>query len=129
MEKVALEPTPIYRNKIQRPTPPRDLVLSRPTLHQTLAQGPGHFLQRVRLLPYRHNGKFIGFQIQTLFPGENIRIDAPLIGDVILRVNGSRIDRPDQLQQVWESLYTANAITIEYWRQGLVFTTTFPISN
>jgi len=48
-------------------------------------------------------------------------------GDVLLAVNGKPLSRPDQLQTVWDSLRTANAITAQLWRGKAKFELAYTI--
>jgi type II secretory pathway component PulC len=87
-------------------------------LRETLAAGPGRFLQRVKVLPYRDSGRFVGYQIIRLFPGEGIPMTKVRIGDVVLHANGRAIQTPDDFMALWNELSSAEALELDLLREG-----------
>lgn len=87
--------------------------IRRDALLAVLAQGPGRFLQRVRVKADRDaQGRFAGWRLLELFPGEAAapRVIAP--GDTVLRVNGQSVERPEQLKTVWDSLAMSSELVL-----------------
>jgi type II secretion system protein C len=95
-------------------------TLVRSAVRAVVAQGLGAFLQHVELddQPVRSGGKFRGFRIASLkdpqfWSGVDLRP-----GDVVTRVNGLPIERPEQAQTAFESLETASELRVSYDREG-----------
>jgi len=92
-------------------------VISRDELVPVLDGGLGRFLQNVQTEPVFHKGAFVGFRIVSLFPGEPAFASLDLRpGDTVTRINGRRIERPEQAAAVWEDLRTASNLVVDYRR-------------
>ncbi len=104
--EVAGEPQPeprppgtIYRSEVERAT----------------GRGPAHLLRQLGPEPFRDRGKFAGWTITRLFPddpglcGSECDLQA---GDVIVSVNGNRMERPEQLSQLLEELPGSSELTV-----------------
>jgi hypothetical protein len=79
--------------------------------------GLGRFLQHLALEPSLEAGKFRGFRVASIDPawhGAGI-----LSGDVITRVNGHPIERPEQALTAFESLRTASEVRVDLTRAGV----------
>jgi hypothetical protein len=91
-------------------------VLARGELDGVLDGGLGRFLGRVDTAPVLERGRFVGFRLT--------RLDPPLdrggvhVGDVLCRVNGLPIERPEQALVAWDSLRVASSLTLEILRGG-----------
>lgn len=96
-------------------------TIARAELDAVLDGGLGRFLGRVETEPAREAGRFVGFRIVAL-EGRlvvNDLADRGLRpGDVVVRVNGQIIERPEQALTVWEGLRVASTLAIEYLRAG-----------
>jgi type II secretory pathway component PulC len=99
---------------------PSDHVLARSTIRAAVSEGLGAFLQHVDLddRPVLAGGKFRGFRIAALR-------DAPFWsgvdlkpGDVVTRINGFPIERPEQAQTAFEALQVASELRVSYDRDG-----------
>jgi len=102
--------------------------IRRSELDATLAEGPGRFLQGVVTEPHREDGSFVGFRLVSFYPGDPRFESVDLRrGDVIRRVNGTFIERPEQLVEVWEALGSAGELVIDYFRDGAARTLSFSI--
>jgi type II secretory pathway component PulC len=65
------------------------------------------------------NHRFQGWLIKSLYPGDPCYQDIDLrSGDVVQKVNGKSIEKPEQAFDVVESLKTAPAIVVEFLRAG-----------
>ena len=92
-------------------------VISRHELVPVLDDGLGQYLRNVETEPAFHRGAFVGFRIVSLFPGELAYASIDLRpGDVVTRVNGQPIERPEQAVAVWEALRTASDLVVNYRR-------------
>lgn len=80
--------------------------------------GFGVFLQTVMVdeHPVFQNGKFHGFRIAALAPA--YASSGLVAGDVVTRVNGMPIERPEQAMEVFRSLEVASELHIDYERDG-----------
>ena len=65
------------------------------------------------------NHRFQGWLIKSLYPGDACYQDIDLrSGDVVQKVNGKSIEKPEQAFDVAESLRTAPAIVVDFLRGG-----------
>jgi hypothetical protein len=80
-------------------------AIRRAELDELIARGPGRLLALVVTEPRREGGRFVGFCIVDFTQGPPSAIDLRR-GDVILDVNGRRIERPEHLFEVLEQLKT-----------------------
>ena len=103
------------------PMPPG--TLKRSAVKRILAQGPGAFLQRVTLdtdHPVFKDGKFHGFRIVRL-NGEGFWDGVDLVpGDVVTRVNGFPLERPEHALEAFKSVDTTEELRVTYERNGEV---------
>ncbi len=91
-------------------------VIEREGLVAIVDQGLGRFLQHVQLEPAVANGKFGGFRVAALDPAwKGAGLES---GDVITRLNGQPIERPEQAMAAFESLRTASEVKVELMRDG-----------
>jgi len=115
------------------PSPPPEaagvLTLKRSAVRGVVSQGLGVFLQRVELddQPVRVGGKFHGFRVAALrdakfWSGVDLKP-----GDVVTRVNGFPIERPEQAQTAFDSLEVASELRVEYERDGKAREIVYPI--
>jgi type II secretory pathway component PulC len=103
-------------------------VIARAELEAVLRQGPGAFLQHVDVSPRFSGGRFQGWRVVKFFP-DDPRFQAVDIapGDVVLKVNGRSVEKPEQLGEVWQLLQTAAALEIALERNGEPRTLKWPI--
>ena len=94
-------------------------TIDRALLLTVLDGGLGRFLQGVETEPVVIDGQFVGFRLVSLFPQDARFRDVGIEpGDVVTRVNGQPIERPEQAVRVWDGLRVASELVIEYQRQG-----------
>lgn len=113
-----------------RTAPPGTITQSE--LLAVLDTSPGVFLSHVELEPRLVGGRFAGWTVRRFFPGDARFVDAPIrVGDIVLRVNGSTCERPEQLIAVWKRLREAQpgdaALEVEVNRGGVVTAWRWPI--
>lgn len=91
--------------------------LSRVGIASVLDAGFGHFLQTIEVAPVLERGAFVGFRI-VRFRAEDGRYDGIELhpGDVVTRVNGSPIERPEQALAVFQGLRVVSELRVEYTR-------------
>jgi hypothetical protein len=93
-------------------------TINREGLVAIVDQGLGRFLQRVKLEPALLSGKFQGFRVAGLDPAwQGVGVES---GDVIMRLNGLAIERPEQALTAFESLRTASEVKVEFTRAGVL---------
>jgi type II secretory pathway component PulC len=101
-----------------RPATPAGTI-SRNELLGLLDKSPGAFLQHVEVSPRFSGGRFAGWRIGALFPGDDRFAHCEVqAGDVVLRVNGRSVEKPEQLMEVWQLLRSAPALEIDLERNG-----------
>jgi len=91
-------------------------------LDRVLARGPGWLLGQLAPEPYREDGRFVGWRIGAVFP------DAPELctalgcdlreGDVIVSVQGDRLQTPQALTAMIERIDGFDALTVDRIRDG-----------
>ena len=120
----AEEPTPVPAEQAERvaetyESPVTSGEIARADLVLVLDAGLGRFLQGVDLTPDMREGEFHGFRINQLYP-DDPRFTALDLqpGDVVTRVNGQSIERPEHALRVWNSLRVASELLIEYEHEG-----------
>jgi hypothetical protein len=92
-------------------TIPRDRLVA------VLDAGPGMFLRQLEVAPRMSGERFVGWQLVQLLDHTGPLHDVDVApGDVLLAINGKPLERPDELQGVWDSLRTANELTARLWR-------------
>jgi type II secretory pathway component PulC len=108
---------------------PEHVLLSRTAVHAAVAQGLGAFLQHVELddKPVFVGGRFRGFRIAALrdavfWKGVDLKP-----GDVVTRINGMPIERPEQAQRAFESLEDSTELRVSYERSGEPRELSYPI--
>lgn len=117
----------------ERPVAPagkglRSGTIARDRLLAVLDAGPPSFLRQVEVAPKMSGERFVGWELVQLVDRASPLFDIDLApGDVLLSVNGQQVSRPDQLQQLWDSLRTANALTAQLWRGADKLTLEFAI--
>jgi len=106
---------------VSSPAPGDPHRLVRATVKSVVSQGLGSFLQQVDLddEPALLGGKFRGFRIAALrgsrfWSGVDLKP-----GDVVTRVNGFPIERPEQAQAAFDSIAAASELRVDYDRDGL----------
>lgn len=109
------------------PAKPRELVVSRATVRETVRAGLGAFLAGVHLEdePVYRDGRFHGFRLVAL--SEPLARSGLRAGDVILRVNGRPIERPEQALAVFREAPGEPAIVVDFERDGAAAQLRVPI--
>lgn len=101
-------------------SPPKEAlppgVVARRDIDGALMRGPGWLLNRIQAEEVLKQNKFVGWRL-TAFPAD---WDSSGLqpGDVITEVNGTVIEKPDDLWNVWLSVAEANEIRFAFERDG-----------
>ncbi len=97
--------------------PPVQGAIRRADLLPILDAGLGRFLQGIETEPSLADGRFVGFRLVAIYPNDPRFRGIDLgPGDVVTRVNGQSVERPEQAFQVWNGLRVASQLLIEYVR-------------
>lgn len=92
-------PTSIYRSELVRAT----------------SFGPAYLLRELGPEPFRHRGTFMGWEITRVFPSDP-GLCAPgcdlEVGDVVLSVNGSKLETPQQLSDALDAVAEASKLEV-----------------
>jgi hypothetical protein len=104
---------------VLRPRPAR--AIFRDELQRATGPGPAYLLRQLGPEPFRHDGHFIGWEITQLFP-DDPELCAPgcdlALGDVILGVNGHRLQTPQDLSDAFEALPRWTQLHVQSLRDG-----------
>jgi hypothetical protein len=130
-------PAPVRVDPSPAPPAPRTCnmfaqpgVLRRTALARLIDAGLPRWLQGVEGDRALANHRFKGWVVRSLYPGDPCYKDVDLQpGDVVQKVNGRSIERPEQAFEVLESLRSAPALVVEYLRDGKPRQFTIPISD
>jgi hypothetical protein len=108
----------------------RDGVLRRASLVRLVDAGLPRWMQGVEGDRTIAKGRFQGWLVKSLYPGDPCYKDLDLQrGDVVQKVNGKPIEKPEQAFDVVESLRTAPAIVVNFLREGKPRQFTLPIED
>jgi S1-C subfamily serine protease len=105
-------------------------VLRRAALIRLINAGLPRWMQGVEGDRMLANHRFQGWLIKSLYPGDRCYQEIDLhSGDIVQKVNGKSIEKPEQAFDVAESLRTAPAIVVEFLRAGKSQRITLAISD
>ncbi len=94
-------------------------VVRRSALIRLLDAGLPRWLQGVEGDRALANHRFQGWLVKSIHPNDPCYQDLDLrAGDVVQKVNGRSIERPEHAFEVAESLRTAPKLTVDYLRNG-----------
>lgn len=111
----------------KRQVPPGQLA--REDVEAVLVKGPPWLLRRVPIEEVIRAGAFIGWKILAFPEGEGWSAVELKIGDVITKVNGATLERPDDFFTAWRNLVSASELRIAYEREGTARELVMPISG
>lgn len=105
-------------------------VLKRAPLVRAIDAGLPRWLQGVQGDRVLANHRFAGWLVKSLHPGDPCYAEVDLRpGDIVQKVNGKSIEKPEQAFDVLQSLRTAPALTVDYMREGKPSQISIPISE
>lgn len=104
-------------------------TIARARLVAILDAGPAAFLRQLEVAPHLRDGnRFVGWQLVQLVDQQSPLYDVDVVpGDILLAINGKPLARPDQLQTLWDSLRSANAVSAQLWRGDAQLTLEFAV--
>ena len=105
--------------------------LSRAELEGTVRAGLGAFLANVTVSPALSRGRFVGWRIErarNLVRWTRAGLGIHM-GDVVTRVNGGALERPDEALAVFNALREAAELRVELLREGQPLTITLPVRD
>jgi type II secretory pathway component PulC len=109
VEHVAGSPDPVVRVG----------TIARSALRAELARGIGRFLQNVKTEAVLSHGHFVGWRMLALFPKRpEVHVQGIKAGDVLIRVNGVSVERPEDFKGIWDTLDTAKELVLDIERNG-----------
>ena len=93
--------------------------LRRSAVKRTVDAGLGRWLQAIAIDPLLARGHFKGWIIRALPANDSCYIGVDLrAGDVVTRINGRSIERPEQAMEVWTSLPASSELVVDFLRDG-----------
>ncbi|HVR64839.1 MAG TPA: hypothetical protein VMU50_23230 [Polyangia bacterium] len=93
--------------------------LRRAAVLRTLDGGLGNWLRTVDIDPKLEHGRFRGWIIRALPGDDACYADLDLrTGDVVTRINGRPIERPEEANDVWDRLRTSPVLVVDFTRAG-----------
>lgn len=115
---------------VQRSRPPNTIFRSE-LVRATKGGKPGYLLNQLGPPePYRPAGRFQGWKVTEVFP-DDPELCAPgcdlLPGDVVLSVNGSPLERPDQLSTLVERIGTLSELKVRIIRDDALHERSYAI--
>ena len=102
--------------------------LRRSSLKRTVDAGLGRWLQTVSVDRVLVRGRFKGWVIRSLssddscYAGVDVRV-----GDIVTRVNGRPVERPEEALVVWTALPSSKELVVDLVRDGQPRTVRFGI--
>lgn len=105
-------------------------VLRRPSLVRLIDAGLPLWLQGVQGDRVLANHRFQGWLIKTMYPSDPCYQAIELRGgDIVQKVNGKSIEKPEQAFDVAQSLRTAPTLVVDYLRNGKAQRMTLSIAD
>jgi hypothetical protein len=106
-------------------------VLRRSAVDRTIRNGLGPWLHGgVVVDPAMEKKRFRGWIIRSLYPQDPCYQQVDLHpGDVVLKINGKSIERPEAADEVFRSLGSAPALIVEFLRAGAPMKLTFQFAE
>jgi S1-C subfamily serine protease len=124
------KPTDQPGDEPEQPERPPGTIYRSELLRATQGGNAPYLLGQLGPEPYSPQGRFEGWVITRVWPGDP-ELCAPgcgvHVGDIILSVNGSKIETPEQLSNALADLDALDSLDITGIRDGHFFETTFTI--
>ncbi len=92
-------------------------TVSRDELDSVIVAGPQTFISGIEVEAAKEGKRFLGFRFLSFFPESPLAKSKVLLpGDIILSVNGQRLERPEHYMQIWEHLKEREIIELKMIR-------------
>jgi S1-C subfamily serine protease len=102
--------------------------LRRSAIVRAVDAGLGIWLQTVSVDPKLDRGRFRGWIVRSLRPGDICYRDIDLrADDVVTRVNGRSVEHPEDAHEVWVGLRTSRELVVDFLRADQAHTLRFTI--
>ncbi len=75
-------------------------------------------MRSVAVYPYYKNGDFVGYRIGNIVYNSLLWRIGLRGGDVVVRINGEKLDKPQQLLELFSNVANLNAVSVDYIRNG-----------
>lgn len=111
------EPTRIVKME-KRSFQSTEKEIQRNDLRAALSAGPAALLAKVQTKAILNNGKFVGFKIVRFNQGEP-KIPELRVGDVVISINGHKVERPEDYFEIFQKLKTAKELSFNILRSGV----------
>jgi hypothetical protein len=90
-----------------------DGAITRKEMRKVIAGGAQAFIQQVQIRPAFRNGQFYGWRVVEYRGPGPVRA-----GDIVRRVNGQSLERPEQFMKAWDGLARRSSLVLEMVRRG-----------
>lgn len=107
-------------NPIELPDSPR-------AIRDTLAQNPAMLNKLVSAVPYRENGRILGYRLTPKQNGGLLEQNGILPGDVVTRVNGIALANQKNGIRALRKLVKANSVDLSILRDGVEIPISIPL--
>ena len=96
-----------------------DFLIPKKIYDEWLRRGASYFIRQVSVTPIEEQDEFVGFRLDTLFEDHVLFTEGEIRrGDIVQRINGLPIGRPEQFMRVWEGLKVRDTLTLQILRSG-----------
>lgn len=104
--------------------------ISRKDLLLVLAKGGQWVISQFEVEPSFKKGRFVGWKIVDIRPKDAVVSRWPILrGDVVSKVNGMPIERPEQFIKAFDKLRTAPRLQVDLQRGGSALVLSYEIVN
>lgn len=94
-------------------------VITESQRKRLLDKGPPYIFQVVQVEPAKQDGEFRGYEIVGAKPEAQEAMSPQLeVGDVITRINGVAIERPEDYMEAWEKFAGGEDVHMDLLRDG-----------
>ncbi len=104
---------------VVRPAAGRNISIKR-SMIEDATKNVTQLIQQVNIRPYFENGKPSGLMLSRIRPGSIFRDMGLMNGDILMGVNGERIESVDSALKLYENMKSANDVKLEIKRRGRV---------
>ena len=106
-------------NFVEPETKLGDFLIPKKIYNEWLRRGASYFIRQVSVTPIEENEEFVGFRLDTLFEDHVLFTEGEIRrGDIVQRINGLPIGRPEQFMKVWDGLKDRGTLTLQIVRSG-----------
>lgn len=96
---------------------PTERIVDRSLIDEAI-RNPAQVIRSVRVMPYRKNGKVMGYKIRRIKKNSPLAMLGAKRGDIIQAVNGQSLSNVNQALQVYQSMAREDDFTFSLTRRG-----------